>query len=93
MLFRNRVFVTALGVGGVRGDTSGHVSASRTCNSGSTTHHHDGKGRDYLQTFSICTDGTVGNGKACAAISDGVEGLVTGSSGLGGPIWYPRTES
>jgi hypothetical protein len=83
VLFRIQVFVTALGVGGVPGDTYKLVNASRTCNGGSTTRHHDGKGGDYLQTFFICTDGTVVNGKARAAISDSVEGLVAGSSGLG----------
>jgi hypothetical protein len=86
VLFRNQVFVTALGVGGVIGGTSGLVNAYRTCTNGSTARHHDGKRRDYLQTFSVRTDGTVGNGKAHAAISDGVEGLVAGSSGLGGPV-------
>ena len=89
---RNQVFVTALGVGGVVGGTSGLV-ASRTCTNGSTARHHDGKCRDYIHTFSVCTDGTVGNGKAHTAISDGVEGLLAGSSGLGRPVWYPRTES
>ena len=93
MLFRNQVFVIVLGVGGVLGGTSGLVNASRTCNDGSTTRHHDGKYGDYLQTFSVRTGGSVGNGKAHAAISGGVEGLVAGSSGLGGPLWYPKTET
>ena len=62
-------------------------TASRTCNSGSTTRHHNGKHVGYLQTFFVRTDGTVGNGKAYAAISDSVEGLVTSAPDLGG---HPR---
>jgi hypothetical protein len=58
-------------------------TASRTCNSGSTTRHHNGKHVDHLQAFFVRTDRTVGNGKANAAISDGVEDLATSAPDLG----------
>ena len=52
-----------------------------------------GRGGDYLQTFFIRSNGAVGHGETHTTVPDGVEGLVTESSGLGRHIRFLGAES